>query len=192
MNFDPKILKAAADYYKNFDDDFITKMLYLGWREIGRGDYSIIFSKSDKNYVVKVNSEPDKAFAKFSQLIKKYPNFHFPNISNMEVFASKKGKCYVYLIEKLFKFRSESINRIINRYASFLQMPAQTETKLRKWMLPEDIEYLKSHPALKEAIRIIVKHRGNYSLDLKSDNIMQREDKTVVIIDPYAEFFGVY
>ena len=50
-----------------------------------------------------------------------------------------------------------------------------------------DIKMLNTkQPGLIDALRILEKYRGSFYNDNRGDNIMQRKDGTIVLIDPYG------
>jgi len=163
-----------------------------GWKEIGSGFYSSVYSHQDKDFVVKINQRYDRAFAHFILLTHKFPNPHFPVISNVKLLKRDDGtKFYVYFMEKLNRVSDPSYTRYedkIRWLMMFLKGRDQPKLSIEQLMNTEYagcINYLKSVPHLWEAFEVIAKY-GKGSPDLGIRNVMQRDDGTIVFVDPLA------
>ena len=63
----------------------------------------------------------------------------------------------------------------------------KTLTNIFKYNYPyKTPNFLLNHPELVKAARIVGKYHLDHWLDIHSKNIMQREDGTIVITDPYS------
>jgi hypothetical protein len=180
------VSRAAGTFYRKHQADDIDshdnlekKLKKYGWRYLSSGALSNVFGNSKKSYVLKINKQPDPAFQSFVNLIKKYPNKHFPKISDMKEYKVGKKKYYVYMIEKLYKVRDEFIKDLIYSYANGNPIDVMRTNA-------DYLEYLNKHPSLKQALDILIKNEKRHRIDLHSDNFMKRKDGTIVLTDPYA------
>lgn len=203
--FDTDVVDAAQKYIPIFDTyGLIEKLKTLGWEKAGNpSSYSDVFINPNKPYIIKANRVPDAGFAWFAFLTRKFPNPHFPKIGNMKVIKSKVGKekFYVYLIEKLeeVSIRNTSewkaFTRILNKYISgqySLEEAEQYTIKLYGGEIDSEIvqqhlSSIKNNFTFLQALDILLKHQKNFSVDVHYENIMQRKDGTLVIIDPYTD-----
>jgi hypothetical protein len=180
------------NYFKIDADNLLRKKLSkYGWKFLNTGVFSQVFVNPNKNFVLKINSNPDIGYASYVALIKHYKNPHFPIISDMKKIiigdANFKKTYYIYLIEKLYPYKNYENNKIFNAVSENSKLPLSQIFKKEK--IPP---ILLSHPKLVKALQII----GNYDdtndiiyLDLHTGNIMQRNDGTIVITDPYSSYF---
>jgi hypothetical protein len=193
----PKISKgieaAATDYYNkiNQGNSWNANLLLnntlkkYGWTYTTQGLYSSVYVNPNKNYVLKLNKHPDPGYAKYVTLIKNYKNPHFPIISDLKQININNKIYYVYLIEKLKQYSDNNVVKAIKYVSTFPSLP------LREIYREEEIPtILLTHPKLEKALRIVGRNLGpRMSLDLHSGNIMQRNDGTIVITDPYSSYF---
>lgn len=206
----PKIRAAAAEYFKDTltgDKNLYKNLEKLGWAYLNQGMYSKVFANPKKNYVIKINSRIDEGYQHFVTLIKRNRNKHFPRISDVQQIYIDKKPYFIYLIEKL-----EPIPEPYNKnYSSFLSdvidvfMYSDKEPinffKLFKTLRDEyshdneeevkDRElYLRKNPALIKAAQILglaAKNSSKYiGIDIHEHNIMERNDGTIIIVDPYV------
>ena len=173
-------------------ESLIKRLAKQGWSVAGTGYFSITFENPSKPYVLKINQISDKAYLQYVNLIKKFPNVHFPQISNVYTFKKYNKEFYMYIMEKLypaiinntltsllFKIAESPNDSISNVIDPILSTPVTPPYKLA-------YRYIKQHPDLVEAIRIIGRHHSDsIELDIEPKNFMQRKDGTLVIIDPY-------
>jgi len=187
--FEPDILTVAKDEVGQSQYNLIDKLENLGWNKVGnRSSYSDVFVNASKPYILKINKEPDRAFAWFAFLTRRFPNIHFPRIGNMKVYkTSPKStkKYYIYLIEKL-----EEISNSYT-YASNWRNDVRLFSSY-VWGRC-DIEELKNtegdlgrEKLFIDALTILKENKNEFRVDLHNENLMQRTDGTIVIIDPYA------
>ena len=161
----------------------------LGWNLVGMGSYGFVYEGSKSESVLKVNIKPDDAYAHYVDIIKLHDNPHFPLISDMKVFKIGKTKYYVYLIEKLKPLPATLESDWI---ASWISKIAANSDKTIKQISKTIPQFLIDNPLLVEAAQIVGENLLKYLSDLHSGNIMQREDGTIVITDPYFMYSDEY
>ena len=201
-NFDQPTVDAAREYYitrgKPTYDPYVYKMRYsassqqtlfdklrgAGWDFKDTGFFSMIFTRPDKPYILKINDHYDRAFAWFALLTRKFPSIYYPKIGNMKVIHADNKKYYIYLIERL----TPTTGSFRNTYAADFRWIAESP-KYDLEELFEDkeiLKYFKKRPKLVEALRICGTYAGKFRIDIHKNNIMMRSD-IPVIIDPYAD-----
>lgn len=213
MDFDPGVIDAATKHQQDkydygMEDDYDYKltlndeMKKLGWYKIGNNSsYSSVFFNKSKPYILKINNNQDRAFAWFAFLTKKFPNPHFPNIGNMKVIKIGQSKYarkyYVYLIETLHEVTNYPridknfpfcypCQAVLYNPATPLKEITYLNRSAKKQKIPASaINYFKQNPKFLEALRILGWYHKNFQFDLHNENMMQRSDRTIVIIDPY-------
>ena len=221
-NFDQPTVDAAREYYttrgKPTYDPYVYKMRYSassqqtlfdklrgattmieklkdsGWSMTNTGFFSDVFSNPYKPYILKVNSRPDRAFAWFAFLTRKFPNIHFPKIGNMKVYKHYNEKYYVYLIERLYPIQlsSEKLQQLLSALQVIANNPDKSFEQLQDYyninLLRTVRYYINNKPELINAANIIGKYKTNKNrLDFSFQNVMSRDDGTIVITDPLAE-----
>ena len=177
-------VKAGVGY--GFRPSFQDKLSNLGWNELGDGLYSTVYTNPKKSYVLKVNKISDLGFESFAQFVKKHPNKHFPKIGDVKKVRYSKENYYIYCIEKLYP---------INPYSTARSIANAIDIAFYRWdgnSVKDSfkgngryIKFFQQHPSLLSAIKLLVNKFGENN-DIHPDNIMQRKDGTIVIIDPYA------
>jgi hypothetical protein len=173
-------------------DEFIKKMNSLGWKKIGTGAYSTIYQNPNKNYVMKVTDEPDSGFDKFVGLIHKYPNLHFPIVSDRKNFTMKAdvftATYSIYLIEKLYPVPINISLKYAKAIRSVIMSAEKPNEKIDLNILFQNRppKFLLENPSLVQALEIIGWNGSEEELDIKADNLMKRKDGTLVITDPYS------
>lgn len=198
----PKIPKSlhnpANQFFKNpytGEDDFIVKLNSLGWTQYGEGKYSTVYENPKKSYVMKVTTAPDEGYAQYVRLIKKYPNKHFPKISDVRKFTPyPKEHYYLYLIEKLIHLKGRACDIIEDDFDNIA-----AEYELNPNASLEDIadccmggkipNIIKKQPTILQALKIVGRGTRGGSvtyLDMHGHNVMKRSDGTLVITDPYS------
>jgi hypothetical protein len=197
---DQKILNATNDKFSPNPASVREKLSKLGWTKKNSGDFSSVYENPSKSYVIKINNRQDPGFAGFVQLTKKYPNIHFPQITSSKMFSYKNKKLYVYLIEKLYHIqmtpKNERIVELIDDIASYVRLSINKREWLEntllgmsveKWLTKtRNLQIFRNDPSLFDAAYTIGMY-GKGALDLKSSNIMQRKDGTIVIVDPLVK-----
>jgi len=162
-----------------------------GWEEIASGNYSYVMKNPNKNFVVKINEKYDKSFAHYCLLIHKFPNKHFPVISNVKLFKNGRGdKFYAYFIEKLEHLPSDAvtdrfIDGINNLTSGIRHNASDNFFKTLRGRYNDAAQFIDANPDAWEAMKIIAKY-GKGRIDIHGANIMQREDGTIVFTDPLA------
>jgi len=187
----PKKVQMVANHYFQFGfgnyDMLDYKLQELGWHNIGAGSYSHVYSNPVKKYVLKINKHPDSAYDDFVQIIKKYKNKHFPIISNRQEWIVNNKKYYVYLIEKLYEIEKDESKLVSDALDAIANSPNKSLEKFSN----RNVQLVGKRypPSLIEAARILGRlmqsHPNRYT-DIHDENIMQRSDGTIVIIDPYC------
>jgi len=165
-------------------DELTERLEALGWDFVGSGSFSIVFAKPGVPYVLKVNKMNDPGFALFANVLKKFPNKHFPRIGKVKSFSIDGLVYKIYLVEKL-----RPLTGITGNIAQTLSRMAWTGNIQLAIDLayPEVRDILEKQPGLITATEIIRANRNEtLDIDLHSANVMQRKDGTIVIIDPYA------
>ena len=158
------IISAAEQYYKEklmMGDDNLRKTLSkMGWKYLDEGAFSKVFENPKKNYILKINSSPDVAYARFVDIIHKHRNKHFPKISDMKQIEFENRNYFIYLIEKLNKmpigsYWNDPIRDIINHPSASLE-----DLYLNKYGMDAIPEILVKNPSLVSAARILGKNIG--------------------------------
>jgi hypothetical protein len=192
----PKISKGieavATDYYNKLhqneymEDDANTllrkKLSKYGWKYLNGGYFSKVFVNPNKNYVLKINSIPDKGYETYVELIKHHRNPHFPIISDIKQLTINNEIYYAYLIEKLKPIHALIAKKYVSIFDIVINSPYVPIKQLFSIIPPLFLKY----PKLVKALQIVGQNYGYYNLDLHEKNIMQRENGTIVITDPYA------
>ena len=185
--FDPEVLHTAQSTVL-YDRDFELKvrMSALGWNQIGEpSSFSNVYANDSKPYILKVNRQPDRAFAWFAFLTRKFPNVHFPRIGNMKVMflGPSARKCYIYLIEKLEEIPTRHSQDW--KYDTYL-FSGYIATNEKVDILKKCKTDAVKEQSFVDALTILKHHKKNFRVDLHNENLMQRKDGTIVIIDPFA------
>ena len=191
---------AVAKFFKQRTTMDLEYILYdLGWFMVGSGAFSSVYENDKKPYIIKVNNRVDMSFAIFAQWVKQHSNKHFPKIGEMKKYVVGGKKYYIYLIEKLYNVpisRDYAIY-IENLTASFV-LNFKTKNRLTdheviKNFVEDDCggdmpSIFKSQPTLISACKSLALcyYKNKMALDIHDGNIMQRKNRTVVIIDPFA------
>jgi hypothetical protein len=136
---------------------------------------------------MKITVNPDPGYAEYVKLIKSHPNKYFPKISDMRVIKIHNSDYYVYLIEKLKTIPAYRSNTYINAICRIIQNPDRSINSLFPEGIPEVITRNSDLVDALKLIRSYSRHTG-YSIDLHGENIMEREDGTLVLTDPYSFF----
>lgn len=203
-----KIKHAAPEYYKMINrgyiytgqESFQEKLADLGWKHIGSGVFSSVFSNPRKPYIIKVNDGVDKAFAIFAKFAKKFPNIHFPMIGEMKQFKYKNKIYYIYLIEKLYPIGNKAydyapdINDLTSAFILNLRSkkPKSDEEVYKDFVLDDNSlsNIFKKQPTLIRACKSLANCYKASSIrlviDIHEGNIMKRKDGTIVVIDPFS------
>ena len=193
-----RVGKVLGDFVGNrFGPDALNSLLRRhGWTCFSMSSkYSNVYCNPKYRYVLKINKRPDIGYENYVQLIHKKRNKHFPHISDRKEIMVGGEKYYAYLIEELYHIsdrdRARYLAEIFRDYVKGRQYDMNiTKIFSSVHCYPEGIpEELKNDRSLREALDMIARESilgGEFKLDLHNENIMEREDGTVVITDPYA------
>ena len=161
----------------------------LGWGIGAEGGFGKVFFKSNKNYVIKITAEEDFGYEAFVNLVHQYPNKHFPKITKDIVVNG----FYVYFIEKLKPCNNI---KLISEIVEYFYLLLLTNDKNRENNLTLIKKFEQKYPSLAKAVKIIyneVEEDSTIQFDEKAHNIMQRNDGTIVFIDPFvSEYSGTF
>ena len=173
----------ADDYSISASEVFYDKLRQLGWKKLGSGSFSNIYGNDKKTYVIKVNASPDPGYSSYVKLIHKFPNKHFPKISDRKTFRINYNNYDIYLIEKLYRIPMTEARSLIHIFDHVMDNCAELNLNI---LFPTVPRILRTQPLLAKALRFIEKHDVNDGLDMGPYNIMRRKDGTIVITDPYV------
>lgn len=162
-----------------------------GWYGVGGGSYCNVWGNPKKNYVLKLTYNPDPAYAYYVSLIKKLHNNHLPIISDLKRIKVNGKNCYIYLIEKLNK--ADEGWPVADGLNTIMQCPNTKLDELFQYATYFQKTYFKKNSEIVKLARLLGKYKNksgirNIFLDMHSGNIMQRNDGTIVITDPYASY----
>lgn len=164
-----------------------------GWDKVGHGFYADVYSKPGIDYVVKV-FERDSAYLAYLNLIKHHPNPHFPRIKGRLHISPTLNGVRLEKLEKVYQVQVGSLTvGITGMLNAYLISKDYNLSEYQQRNLELANIYLADHPQLVEALDLIYinllsrsSRLSGYSLDLNTNNVMQRSDGTIVIIDPVA------
>jgi len=122
--------RVPVKVFKVVDDEVRTsssslnmdqKLEKLGWEFFNGGSFAAVYTNPKKPYILKINKQPDKAYAYYVSIIRKLHNKHFPKISDLKFIEVNGGRYYIYLIEKLHKAKygvaiASRLDFIMNNY----------------------------------------------------------------------------
>jgi len=183
MPFSDELNKAVEKFYQArgkrvlYQSDVRAILHQTGWKPIGHGACSSVCENERYPYLLKLNRFQDNAFAKFAVLCRQHKdNPHFPVIGNAKPIHIGDTRYVAYMIEKLQELSDRGLAGEILR----------TAEKLIK--NPSMSNELNLEDSLFEAIKLTVRHGLSIraKIDLHSENVMQRSDGTVVIVDPWV------
>lgn len=207
----PQILENLQGVKKFHRMDWSRFVDFLAQQDIhiiGRGSFGRVFYSPSWNYVIKV-FEKDDAYLKFVNFAINNPNKHFPkflkNPKNIPQFLTRKLHAPDYLVvvkiekleeieEKLGKFLAKQLDVLElyyfdgehftmkdyfnNEYVDYDNVQHLFKYYQQKYQL--DVEsILKAYISLQKQLNHTITD------DLHEGNLMQREDGTVVFIDPF-------
>jgi len=153
-----------------------------GWKFLNQGHFSATYLSPNEKSVLKINRAADPGYEHFIKVVKKFPNIHFPVISDKKKLPDGTS---AYIMERLYvmEWNDEQLVGIIQDAMAYIMT---NELKEYERLYPNDIKALKMQPGLIEALEILAKFRGSFKNDIRHDNMMKRKDGTIVIIDPYG------
>ena len=193
----PALQKATLNYFKKgAGQDTIAEELLqinlkkLGWKILdNNGMYSGVYYNPRKSYVLKINKREDYAYQFYVNLIHRHPNKHFPIISDMKVMKIGNFNYRVYLIEKLHRLPRAGILviKLDELYYGLKNVSKEHIAQRVKELFPRTPAIFKDAEFVNAVWELSWSGGGfRTSWDMHEDNIMQREDGTIVIIDPYS------
>jgi len=168
---------VAVELDKHID---VTRNLSkIGWKRIGEGTFSTIYKSPDGKVALKVNHLPDPAFKKFTSVIKDHPSPHFPLISDIKTLRGGKTAYMMELLEPIKPKDKIKFKKFIMNCEYIGENPYSENS---------DVPYPSVHisDSFTTALKILGENKGNNSMDIHGDNIMRRNDGTLVIADPYS------
>ena len=163
-----------------------------GWEFADSGYFSGVYVNADKPYVMKINIRPDIGYDKFVKLTKKLNSPYLPKIHDRKYFTKSGQTYYIYLIEKLEQIDPALANDLDTIAREIKHIPQEIFDADELRFIKEDNRNIdEDYPGLIDLI-VTLTYRGpelmgaGGHVEIVQDNIMQREDGTPVIIDPYA------
>ena len=181
--------KYIAKKKFGYPDDIIDFLEKNDYRISGVGDFSQVWIHPTSNIAIKISTGNDKCWIKYAGFVKKNPNIHFLKIGKI----SKLKGFYIAFIEKLKRNpgRASSSNMsdwatvFIDRngFEDFSSTSYYNNARVKKRI----IKFEQDNPELIKAMRLINQKlvKSPCSFDLFGpQNFMQRNDGTIVIIDP--------
>lgn len=194
---------TARQIMKKMEDE-------LGLKKLGSGAFGDVIQSPDPNWVFKI-VEKDPAYEEYLDHIAKNPNKHFPKIKRIKKMTSffrryhvQENKFLVVVIEKLERIPEYKIDFVLElvNSTSVDEVPAVTpdndyndnrhtfeEIMQHNWEGWKPNEIAELWEAAQEAHGVSADL--DYFLDLHRNNVMQRADGTVVLIDPVASGEGL-
>jgi hypothetical protein len=194
LNIPKSVSRGADTALKSsnsiFDDErkiAVTQYMHkAGWNLLGAGYFSSVFQNPKKSYIIKINYKPDNAFKYYVDMIKESKNRHFPKINDVKTIKVGNTEYHTYLIEKLYQ-----APKIVKSYIHFFMFcRGDFDEELRRH--PNDSSminakrYFEKHKELQRALKLVIKNKSRFFMDVNDENVMQRKDGTIVITDPYS------
>lgn len=184
-------LQGVKKYHNLTWDELKLELKKYGINSIGIGGFGEVFHKTGWDHVVKV-FEKDNAYLEYVNFCIQNPNNpHYPKFikktMNMHQFHTRMGQSSkmmqivkIELLQPLLdEWYSDNLQDLYVQYKKQIRQlnDNQMDAQLDKYNKPQ----LKS---LLISIDRIIQHLPKYHLDIWFDNIMQREDGTIVLSDP--------
>jgi hypothetical protein len=163
-----KLLKAALDK--------------SGFKRIGHGIHSDVYSRNDDSFVLKINTSPiDKAYLAYVHYVESnHNNPHLPRIGKISWHGNGADEFYYIPIEKLQPMESDEVANLIHTWLGYYtqdkELPPELENKLGPYKGVID--------TIVDIDETLV--GGGIILDLTKENFMRR-GQTVVLTDPVAD-----
>lgn len=187
--------ETAEDVMELLAKDFNMKI-------IGSGTFGTVLQSNDPNIVYKV-FEHDDAYMKFISFIAQHPNKHYPTvfkIKHLHSFYKRKladyDKFIIVKTEKLYKITDENLNQFVAEFLHSMkyspkvigdQLPPYTMDRNKNTTITYK-QYFEKMPWLislyMAAWNLYTSVTATWDI---ADNIMQRKDGTLVIIDPFYD-----
>jgi hypothetical protein len=160
-----------------------------GFVLLGYGANARVYGRKGSPYVIKIYRN-DPCYEKFIAFIAKNDNPHFPKVLSQPVSISNADR--MVKLEALSELRDaktiEMVKHISSGFIQYYDLKPREgqdtrdyDQRIAQWM-----ETAKQHPKLIEAIKLLHDNfsGGGCFIDLGSQNLMQRSDGTVVLVDP--------
>jgi hypothetical protein len=145
-----------------------------GYTRLGKGHFGAVYQKSGKPYVLKVFTAKDYAYKNFINLVKAFPNEHFPKFIG-KIINVTPDICAIRM-EPLSEFKVDPSRKyllyMINDYLAYGK---------------DESEYMEYHPKMKQACDLIRLHLSDFSIDVSQNNVMMR-GKTLIFVDPVVDY----
>ena len=173
----------------------------MGTKVLGSGGaFGKVIQSHNPDIVYKV-FERDDAYLAFIRFIQRVPSIHFPKIYKIKKMTSffkryevQEDKFYVVALERLNEMTDEPFNALFVTNLLGLHSPHDPTRYLPNGYPNEGgipaITFLNRYPQLKSLWTAALKIRGmmrdfsDFGWDVHRGNLMQRDDGTIVIIDP--------
>ena len=194
---------TARQIMKKMEDE-------LGLKKLGSGAFGDVMQSPDPNWVYKV-LEKDPAYEEYIDFIAKNPNKHYPKIKRVKKMTSffkryqvQESKFTVIVIEKLEPIPQERIDFAVDLVNSDVDdIPSHNpdgdenysgltleELMSHDWEEWTSEDMWSTYYAARTLRKSELKRSGTF-MDLHKNNIMQRADGTIVLIDPVASYEGL-
>jgi len=189
----------------------IAHMRKKKWVFLGQGSFAVAFINPEKNKVIKIiapegpatdlakslKSKSEFAQYKWQSFVAKNPNIHYPKFYKSKVEIIKEGNIEI----KIELFEMELLTRIddpfpITIIGRYFESPKEGNLYDNIWERYQKVvkdpldkeKFINKYGGLIKALEKVVEVGDQYNFynDLHSGNFMQREDGTIVIIDPWA------
>lgn len=202
-----ELKSVSSDLDKIIDPDIDQELnlnrivFYLkkeGFEPIGRGSYSYVLEHPYLNYLLKVFKH-DSGYLKFLEFCRSRNSKHLPEFIGKIMKSEKFKNFYAVRIEKL-KFTNQPMMPLYDEIFNILKKQFKFNIKINQENLENIYKQILENPKTKkysdiltlEFLKTILElfdygFKNNLSLDLNEMNTMQRNDGTIVIIDPFFE-----
>lgn len=188
-------LQGVKKYHNLNWEELKLELKKHGINSIGIGGFGEVFHKTGWDHVVKV-FEKDNAYLEYVDFCIQNPDPHYPKFikktMNMHQFHTRMSQSSktmqivkIELLQPLLdEWYADNLQDIYVQYKKQIRQldnnPGRLDAQLDKYNKPQ----LKS---LLVSIDRIRQHLPKYHLDIWFDNIMQREDGTIVLSDPVSD-----
>lgn len=164
--------------YDNAWNKFVFELEELGFERLGRGAYGVAFEKLGYPWVFKVFDNDPGYFAYFN-FARQHQNLSaVPKIKGKYIRIN--DKTYAVRIEKLYPVDEHEYHDLIKILGNLLRNVHDDEYK-------EKVAKLETKwPDIKEVIDLLPSLGIRY-VDLHNENIMKRDDGSIVISDPLVD-----
>ncbi len=192
------IKKYNNSWWGEFIEDLKNK---YGFEENSMGMFSRVITRPDLNYVYKV-FDNDSAYMSFINYTISHPNKHFPKCLKNPKQMSKFLKSYYNGNSKFVVIKIEKLKPLSDDNIQHFNMMFQNNVKKFVDYGPEAIfvdhldqskgyrginDYLKNYDQqIQDIFHLLAKIYKDlpFKLDIHANNFMERDDGTIVIIDP--------